>query len=219
MKETVNIVLTGVGGQGALTMMEMLTLAAEQADMDVRVLSRVSLARLGGCNVCHIRLGLAHSLASAAIPAGQADILLSLEMSEVLRILRMARPGALAFINAYRRLPIAAGVAGIPYPTRTEIEQTLKAQGVTPIFVPETLPQLLSDAQNESRVNMIMLGVLCGYTHLLPRDALKNAIALRMPEYAEQNKRVFEAGWEYGEWFQVDAKNLSASVNIREPLF
>lgn len=199
IKEKVNIVLTGVGGQGTLTMMEMLAMAAEQADMDVRVLSRVSLARLGGSNICHIRLDPTHSIASAAIPTGQADILVSLEMSEVLRVLHMARSGALAVINTYCRLPIAAGVAGIPYPTRDEIEQTLQAHNVTPIFVPETLPQLGNDAHSENRINMIMLGVLCGYTHLLPRDALDDAIALRMPEFAEQNKRVFDAGWEYGE--------------------
>ena len=196
MRETTNIVLTGVGGQGALTMMEMLALAAEQAAVDVRVLSRVSLARLGGSNICHIRLGPA---TSPAIPVGKADILVTLEMSEVLRVLHMARPGALAFINTYRRLPIVAGVAGMRYPTLAEIEETLKAQGVTPIFVPETLLQLDTNNHNENRVNMIMLGVLCGYTHLLPRAALEAAIVQRMPEYAEQNKRVFDAGWEYYE--------------------
>src|SRR5205807_3756906 len=107
MSRTTNIIVLGIGGQGTMTLMEMLAIAAEVADEDVRVLSRVSLARLGGSGMCHVRIGPS---ASPAIPAGEADILLALEMSEVLRTLPMARRGALAFINTYRRLPIAAGV-------------------------------------------------------------------------------------------------------------
>ena len=113
MSKTTNIILLGIGGQGTLTMMEMLAMAAEEAGEEVRVLSRVSLARLGGSGVCHVRLG---PTASPAIPVGEADILLALEMSEVLRALPMARERALAFINTYRRLPIAtvAAIANIP---------------------------------------------------------------------------------------------------------
>src|SRR5712664_3666131 len=119
-QKTTNLVIIGIGGQGALTMMEMLALAAEIAGEEVRVLSRVSLARLGGAGVCHLRLGPARS---PAIPVGVADLLLTLEMSEVLRALPMARPGARAFVNCYRRLPVAAGIAGVPYPRQDEIER------------------------------------------------------------------------------------------------
>ena len=122
MSKTTNIIMIGIGGQGTLTMMEMLALAAEEANEEVRVLSRVSLARLGGSGMCHVRLGPS---VNPAIPVGEADVLLTLEMSEVLRVLPMARRGALAFINTFRRLPIAAGVAGIHYPTREEIEVAL----------------------------------------------------------------------------------------------
>src|SRR5262249_5672595 len=107
MDKTTSIIMLGIGGQGTLTIMEILALAAEEAGEEVRVLSRVSLARLGGSGMCHIRIGPS---ASPAIPTGEADILLALEMSEVLRALPMAKPGALAFINTYRRVPIAAGV-------------------------------------------------------------------------------------------------------------
>lgn len=202
MSKTTNIVLLGIGGQGTLTMMEMLAMAAEKMDKEVRVLSRVSLARLGGSGMCHIRLGPS---ASPAIPVGEADILVALEMSEVLRALPMAHPGTLAFINTYRRLPIAAGVAGIHYPTRTEVEEALQAQDVTGIFVPESLSvsgeEMDGEQQSDiqiTRINIIMLGVLCGYTQLLPRPALEEAITERLPRFAEQNLCVFDAGWRFG---------------------
>jgi len=200
MSQTTNIIMLGIGGQGTLTMMEMLAMAAEEADEEVRVLSRVSLARLGGSGMFHVRLGPS---ASPAIPVGEADILLALEMSEVLRALPMARQGALAFINTYRRLPIAAGVAGIHYPTRAEIEAALQEASVTGIFVPEILPSVIArgeqEQQGDSRINIIMLGVLCGYTQLLPRTALEHAIAKRLPRFVEQNLHTFSTGWHFAE--------------------
>lgn len=205
MSETTNIVMLGIGGQGTLTLMEILAMAAEEAGEEVRVLSRVSLARLGGSGMCHVRLGPS---ASPAIPVGEADILLALEMSEVLRALPMARQGALAFINTYRRLPVTAGVAGIHYPTRLEIEAALKEAGISSIFISENLPLSSNGTdQADSRVNIIMLGVLCGYTQLLPRPALEYAIALRLPRFAEQNLRTFSAGWHFAEGLK--SKNLA----------
>ena len=208
MSKTTNIILLGIGGQGTLTMMEMLAMAAEEAGEEVRVLSRVSLARLGGSGVCHVRLG---PTASPAIPVGEADILLALEMSEVLRALPMAREGALAFINTYRRLPIATGVAGIHYPTRPEVELALKEAGVTGIFVPEILPSSTlepgEDQHGDSRINIIMLGVLCGYTQLLPRFALEHSIANRLPRFAEQNLHTFSAGWSFAA--SLKSKNIA----------
>jgi indolepyruvate ferredoxin oxidoreductase beta subunit len=197
-KQTTNIVVIGIGGQGALTMMEMIALAAEKAEQEIRVLSRVSLARLGGAGVCHVRLG---PCSSPAIPVGAADILLTLEMSEVLRALPMARRGARAFVNCYRRLPVAAGVASVSYPSQAAITQTLAEQGVSSVFVPEHLPvELYADEQTAQaeRINLIMLGVLCGTTELLPRPALEEAIALRLPDFAAQNLLTFAAGWQFG---------------------
>ena len=194
--KTTNIVLLGIGGQGTLTMMEMLAMAAEKADEEVRVLSRVSLARLGGSGMCHIRLGPS---SSPAIPVGEADILLALEMSEVLRALPMVRPNALAFINTYRRLPIAAGIAGVPYPSQAEIEDTLHRHAIQAIFIPESLPTIQGEDESDSRINMLMLGVFCGYTGLLPRPALQEAITERLPRFARENLHTFDAGWRYAE--------------------
>jgi indolepyruvate ferredoxin oxidoreductase beta subunit len=208
MSKTTNIIMIGIGGQGTLTMMEMLALAAEEANEEVRVLSRVSLARLGGSGMCHVRLGPS---VSPAIPVGEADVLLTLEMSEVLRILPMARRGALAFINTFRRLPIAAGVAGIHYPTQEEIEVALDEAGVTGIFVPEILPlpsnEIEDGQQSNSRVNIVMLGVFCSYTQLLPRAVLENSIISRLPQFAEQNLRTFSAGWGFAE--SLRAQNMA----------
>ena len=208
MSKTTNIIMIGIGGQGTLTMMEMLAMAAEEAHEEVRVLSRVSLARLGGSGICHVRLGPS---ISPAIPVGEADVLLTLEMSEILRVLPMARRGALAFINTFRRLPIAAGVAGIHYPKREEIGVALDEAGVAGIFVPDILPspsnEIEDGRQSNNRINIIMLGVFCSYTQLLPRAVLENSIISRLPQFAEQNLRTFSAGWGFAE--SLRAQNMA----------
>lgn len=195
MVQITNIVLLGTGGQGALTMMEMLAIAAEQADEEVRVLSHVGLGRLGGSVLCHIRLGPS---ASAAIPISQADFLVALEMNEVLHALPLARRGATALINTYRRLPLAAGLAGRPYPTRTEIEEALQANEVQAVFVPPLLSHEESQLE-ETPINMIMLGVLCSIMQRLPRSIVEAAIVQRLPTYVDQNLRTFAAGWQFGD--------------------
>lgn len=195
--KTTNIILLGIGGQGTLTMMEILAMAAEAAGEEVRVLSRVSLARLGGSGMCHVRLGPA---ASPAIPTGEAHILIALELSEVLRALPMAGQGALAFVNLYRRMPVAGGVNDLHYPTREEVEQALQEASVTAIFVPELLPPSIGGTEQagNSRINILMLGVFAGYTNLLPRALLEQAIEQRLPRFAAENARTFAAGWNYG---------------------
>jgi Pyruvate/2-oxoacid:ferredoxin oxidoreductase gamma subunit len=79
----------------------------------------------------------------------------------------------------------------------------LKEVGVTGIFVPEILPSSTlepgEDQQGDSRINIIMLGVLSGYTQLLPLSALEHSIANRLPRFAEQNLRTFSAGWGFAE--------------------
>lgn len=209
--KTTNIVLLGIGGQGTLTLMEIVAMAAEATGEEVRVLSRVSLARLGGSGMCHVRLGPSFS---PAIPAGEADILVSLEQSEALRALPLARRGALAFISAYHRQPIASGAAGLHYPTQQEIAQTMQEAGVSAFFIPEVLPEAdhtqhtpeeANEQIGDSRVNMILLGVLAGYTHLLPRADLEQAISHRLPRFAEQNVRTFLNGWRYGETLAATA--------------
>ena len=111
----------------------------------------------------------------------------------------------------HRRLPIAAGVAGIHYPTQAEIAVALNEGGITAMFVPEILPSSAGKAEEEqqedSRINIIMLGVLSGYTQLLPRSALEHSITSRLPRFAEQNLRAFSTGWGYAE--ALKAQNIA----------
>jgi indolepyruvate ferredoxin oxidoreductase beta subunit len=198
IRRTTDIVVAGVGGQGNRTLMSIIAFAALAADKEVHVSSSTGLGRLGGPITCHIRIGLA---ASAVIPTGEADILLALEMNEALRALPMLRRDALAFIYAYRRLPIIAGVHNMHYPSVDRIENVAIGNSITSIFVPESLSTLEHHIaeQGQYTANITLLGVLCGYTELLTRPLVEQALCQCLPVYKEQNLHALAIGWHYGE--------------------
>ena len=200
IRKTTNILITGVGGQGNRTLMNIIAHAALGADEEVCLLSSTSLGRLSGPITGHIRIGPA---VSATIPKGEADILIALEMNEALRAFPMMRIGALAFIYTYRRLPIGAGISGMHYPCVDEIERASIANGITSIFVPESLntfgDHIIEQGYYTISTNITMLGVLCGYTELFPRPLIEQSLGQYLPDYTEQNLEALAVGWSYGE--------------------
>jgi indolepyruvate ferredoxin oxidoreductase beta subunit len=198
IRNTTNIIVAGVGGQGNRTLMNIIAQSVLAANGEVHVLSSTSLGRLGGPITGHIRIG---QTASAAIPMGEADILVALEMNEALRAMPMLRCEALAFIYTYRRLPIIAGIHGMQYPSIDQIENTARGRGITSIFVPESLPAFEHHIteQGQCTANITLLGVLCGYTKLLPRPLIEQALYHCLPDHKEQNLHALASGWHYGE--------------------
>jgi indolepyruvate ferredoxin oxidoreductase beta subunit len=200
IRKNTEIIIAGVGGQGNRTLMNIIAHAALAAEQEVCALSSTSLGRLGGPITCHIRIGPA---VSAAIPKGEADILVALEMNEALRTLPMMRHGAIAFIYTYRRLPIIAGINNMHSPSIDEIEKACTIRGITSIFVPQSLSSfeyhIAEQGQYSISANVIMLGVLCGYTGLLPRPLVEQALCQYLSDCRAQNLHVLAIGWQYGE--------------------
>ncbi|MGA6924926.1 MAG: 2-oxoacid:acceptor oxidoreductase family protein [Desulfosarcina sp.] len=78
-----NIHLSGVGGQGIGLLSEIVLRAADHAGHAVKSVDTHGLAQRGGIVVSQIRIG--EAVFSPLIPAGQADLAVSLERHEALR--------------------------------------------------------------------------------------------------------------------------------------
>ena len=78
-----NIHLAGVGGQGIGLLSEIILRAADHAGHSVKSVDTHGLAQRGGIVISQIRIG--KPLFSPLIPAGQADLAISLERHEALR--------------------------------------------------------------------------------------------------------------------------------------
>ncbi len=78
-----NIVFCGVGGQGIITLLKVLTEAAFIDDYDIRTSELHGLSQRSGSVQAQARFG--KKIYSPLVQAGQADLILSLEKSEGLR--------------------------------------------------------------------------------------------------------------------------------------
>jgi len=78
-----NILITGVGGQGTVLTARLLGLAALNQGLDVRGSETIGMAQRGGSVASHVRMG--KDIASPLIPPGQADLILAFEPGEALR--------------------------------------------------------------------------------------------------------------------------------------
>ncbi len=92
-----NIILCGVGGQGIITLLQILAEAALLEGYDVRASELHGLSQRGGSVTAHLRFG--KKVFSPLIMPGEADLILSLEMAEGLRATSFAGEATTFVIN------------------------------------------------------------------------------------------------------------------------
>ncbi len=81
MSEVVNVVFAGLGGQGVLTVSDMLADAAFQAGYEVKKSELHGMSQRGGSVTSDVRFGT--RVSSPMIPDGEADFLVVLEPTQV----------------------------------------------------------------------------------------------------------------------------------------
>ncbi|HSO81740.1 indolepyruvate oxidoreductase subunit beta [Thiocapsa sp.] len=81
MDKVKNIVIAGLGGQGVLTASDMLAEAAFRAGFDVKKSELHGMSQRGGSVSSDVRYG--EQVLSPMVPAGEADVLLVLEATQI----------------------------------------------------------------------------------------------------------------------------------------
>ena len=136
MNENFNIVILGVGGQGLMTLLRVLSQAALSCGFDVKTSELHGLSQRGGSVNVHIRFGekacpeSGRRVWSPLVPQGQADLVIALEQQESLNGLYFANKNSVFLINEYET-PTMAQTAG-----QAEIENELKKMSNQVFFLP-----------------------------------------------------------------------------------
>ncbi len=91
MERVKNIVIAGLGGQGVLKASDMLAEAAFRAGLDVKKSELHGMSQRGGSVSSDVRYG--PKVLSPMVPAGEADVLLVLEETQIEINRPMLRPG------------------------------------------------------------------------------------------------------------------------------
>jgi len=109
-----NILLSGVGGQGAILASNILAHVFVEAGYDVKKSEVHGMAQRGGDVTTHFRYG--KKVYSPLIKAGDADFLLAFELLEALRYINYCKKDAKIVINDQKILPPAVNLGQAQYP-------------------------------------------------------------------------------------------------------
>jgi indolepyruvate ferredoxin oxidoreductase beta subunit len=101
-----DIILSGVGGQGVLSMAAIIGQAATAEGMSAKQSEVHGMAQRGGAVSAHLRLST-EPIASDLIPRGSADLILSMEPVESLRYVEFLSPAGtiVTSVNAFVNIP------------------------------------------------------------------------------------------------------------------
>ena len=189
-----NIVLTGVGGQGILLASDILCQVGMAVGYDVKKTDVHGMAQRGGSVVSHVRL--ADKVFSPLVSTGAADFLLAFEKLEACRWARFLHRAGVAVVSdeAIPTLALAGPSGGAPYPDDTAIAHILCAHASQVNIVPAG--SLATELGNPRVANVILLGTLSRFLDI-PVESWHHTIEERVPpKFQELNLRAFDVGRE-----------------------
>jgi indolepyruvate ferredoxin oxidoreductase beta subunit len=193
MKEF-NIVLTGVGGQGVLTLGIIIAEAALKQGFDVRTTELHGLAQRGGSIPIHVRFG--KKMYTPLVLEGEADVIIALEPLEALRSCYYGSKNhkTKIIIDNDIIVPLSVSVLGETYPSIEEIKSNLKdfSESVTILNASEIVKK---ETGSEIAANIYLLGYAIGKKLIpLKEKCILESMQEIAPKYFEANKKVFELG-------------------------
>jgi indolepyruvate ferredoxin oxidoreductase beta subunit len=134
-----DIYLVGVGGQGVLTIGEIIMAAAFAKGRAVNFYPTKGMAQRGGFVKAQLRIG--RESGGASIPEKGADLVISTELSETLNAVRFIRPGGDVVLFASIWAPTAVTLGKAPYPALDAVADQVREAGARlTVIAPEDLP-------------------------------------------------------------------------------
>ena len=108
-----NVILAGVGGQGAVLASKLLARAAMGRGLPVKTAETIGMAQRGGSVFSHVRIGAgAHS---PLIGRGRADVIVAFEPAEAARQLPFLRAHGMVVTSDAPVVPVSAATGGPAY--------------------------------------------------------------------------------------------------------
>jgi indolepyruvate ferredoxin oxidoreductase beta subunit len=185
-----DIVFSGVGGQGVVVLSDIYCEAAMLDGFDVAKAEIHGMAQRGGSIVAYTRIG--DKVESPLIETGKADALVGFEILETARALPMLKKNGTVIVNM-KYIPPNCMASGAK-PKKTEdlialLRTKALVHEVDGVGIAEKLGNLLV-------VNTILLGALSALPEIPVKvESFHKAIASRLKEkYINLNLKAFELG-------------------------
>jgi len=184
-----DIILSGVGGQGILSIAAIIGLAAVANDLFLKQSEVHGMSQRGGDVQSHLRLS-DKPVSSDLIPYGKANLIISVEPMESLRYLPWLSESGWLVTNSNPFINIP------DYPSLDEIMKEIK-KVINHIIIDADL--IAKEAGSARSGNMVILGAASPFIDM-PYDSLENAIRelfrRKGEQIVESNLKAFKAGRE-----------------------
>lgn len=188
MSDVKNIMIVGVGGQGALLASKTLGQVLLDAGYDVKVSEVHGMSQRGGSVVTYVRYG--EKVYSPIVDKGEADFIVSFELLEAARYTEWLKKDGHIVVNTQQidPMPVITGAAKYP----ENLVEKMKAAG----FSVDALDclDLAEQAGTSKAVNIVLMGLLSKYMDFPEEKWLAAIEKLVKPQFLEVNKKAFALG-------------------------
>lgn len=195
-KDPVNVIITGVGGQGNVMASRVLAGMMVTAGYYVTIGETFGMSQRGGSVSSHLRIS-SGSVLSPQIPKGDADILVALEPLEALRVLTVyGNPQIAVLSNSRPVYPIGVITGELSYPSPEAIKAAFQKLSAAHWMIDAT--SVAVELGNPLLGNILMIGALAK-TGLLPIDRRAFVREINKNMSADKcvlNLKAFDAGYE-----------------------
>ena len=193
-----DVLITGVGGQGVVLASNIYGETALVAGYDVKKTDTLGMAQRGGSVTSHVRI--APRVWSPLIKEGEVDLILSFEKLEAARWSHYLRPGGIAIINNQEQPPQSVTLGKEIYPGHDEIANALKRRSDYIYFIDGM--RLATELGNARTINILMLGCLSVVAPLeentwkenISRRLSANIRAINLAAFERGRKEIQDSG-------------------------
>jgi indolepyruvate ferredoxin oxidoreductase beta subunit len=185
-----DIILSGVGGQGILSIATIIGEAATHSGIHLKQAEVHGMSQRGGDVQSNLRLSDT-AISSDLIPQGSADIILSLEPMEALRYLPfLNKEGWIITSSApFKNIPT--------YLEDAALEAELKA---LPHVITFDVEAIAKENNMPKCANVILLGAAARFMQILSVEELRESVARvfapKGDAIVEMNRKAFDLGFE-----------------------
>lgn len=187
-KNTVNIMIVGVGGQGTLLASRILGNITTSCGYDVKISEVHGMAQRGGSVVTFVRYG--ENVAEPIVEEGQADILIAFERLEAMRYSHFLKKDGTIIVNDQRIDPMTVVTGAAEYPENI-IENLAKKYNVISLDAMAEAAKL----GNTRVFNTIILGVTATKMEFEKATWIETINNIVPPKTVELNLKAFELGY------------------------
>lgn len=187
-----DIILSGVGGQGILSIAAVIGRAALEDGLHIKQAEVHGMSQRGGDVQSNLRIS-SDPIASDLIPKGRADIIISLEPMEALRYLPYLSTegwiitGTTPFVNIDN------------YPDQEALQKDLSAR---PRVIAIDVEAIAKQAASPRSANIVLLGAAAPFLDIEAgklEAGVRAVFARKGEEIVNMNLAAFRAGYEYAQ--------------------